>query len=1006
MSELEGRENYDRWNSAIADEFFSGRYGGRPVYLDLEDDALERIKAAAGGQGDPSEGLVAAVKPSIRLHGRGALFGVHAARLRGWRAGDMGTPPPVIALLALLSLVAERMHADHEFRATNYYGRFITLCGGDSTDPNLRAKVIRGFALHSGELWTALNRWLEADPDTRGLPTAFSFDHRVYVGRPISQALVRDGDRRALRLLFSEIGLRPGQVVAVDDMVRILRSWLPESPASQTLRRLARDDDVLAHIAEVACVELQSWSGEVSSGQRLAGSRVALTATIRRLPRRGLNLTATLVAGTEVDDLEPGPGCDEAGRAALASADGRPRLLDPDPSGWRPIADLGIPDLLISRFEAMAGDATVRRQARPVVVLARDELSSVFREVERVRLGAEHLLLAVDAVRPRLERELELVARAGWRLNTELPGLPAGWILYEGVEIVAISETQAPDLSVLIPVAWTELTLEGGLKLPGRATWHALAPPELRASAPPGRRLSAVLFEEVEHLEGNGEDPDAGTLAGDTLGEGDHAATNNLADGERLIDVLDTFEGATVVALDDLELSPGDYRVRLVDTHNELPLSATSMRLRSADASLGRPALRLPPRGPEHGHLWPLTAALDADEGAAIDDDEPAEAEAEEEPQPEATVPVPQCYVTGAHHFLLEAAGRERPAYGATTGGACRHCGLEKRFPARPKSWRASGERHVQAIRAAKRPSVPPRREGELVDGELLLDALSAIGCGSARELLRLFERSDSPSLRAATGLKELSALGHVDVALDQELRPLRWAVAPTTLVIAGDECFLAGERSEGMLHAVGRIAQTSWYDQGAAPARISVDVASGEAEDIAESLGESLGRDVQVSHNPAQSLARHLPSLWDLRARLPILRSRPLDQALERLVGTRWAPADTAVEDGTYRTRRLPRTVWHQMGGDVRRADARLGKWLATAPGELMVVDPTRHTVTCPLGAEPPWLFERALVLASGRAPAVSVEGQVVEYADVAPDLAHELRSAMTGVRPASSHV
>lgn len=96
---------------------------------------------------------------------------------------------------------------------------------------------------------------------------------------------------------------------------------------------------------------------------------------------------------------------------------------------------------------------------------------------------------------------------------------------------------------------------------------------------------------------------------------------------------------------------------------------------------------------------------------------------------------------------------------------------------------------------------------------------------------------------------------------------------------------------------------------------------------------------------------------------------------------------------------------MWHQIGADARRADARLGKWLANAPADLMTIDPSGHTVTCRLGAEPPWLFERALVLASGLAPRLSVEAHVVEYPDVPPALANALSSAMTGARQAPSH-
>lgn len=37
---------YDVWNSALCEVFFSGRWAGRPVYLDLEGPVLERLGAA------------------------------------------------------------------------------------------------------------------------------------------------------------------------------------------------------------------------------------------------------------------------------------------------------------------------------------------------------------------------------------------------------------------------------------------------------------------------------------------------------------------------------------------------------------------------------------------------------------------------------------------------------------------------------------------------------------------------------------------------------------------------------------------------------------------------------------------------------------------------------------------------------------------------------------------------------------------------------------------------
>src|SRR4051794_13877151 len=93
---------YDRWNRAIADEFFTGRYGGRPVYLDMEDDALARIAAAAESPGEePRAEFIEVVRPTLYLLPRFSIFRAHRRRLSVWRHRRKEGPPPVVAILAL-----------------------------------------------------------------------------------------------------------------------------------------------------------------------------------------------------------------------------------------------------------------------------------------------------------------------------------------------------------------------------------------------------------------------------------------------------------------------------------------------------------------------------------------------------------------------------------------------------------------------------------------------------------------------------------------------------------------------------------------------------------------------------------------------------------------------------------------------------------------------------------------------------------------------------------------
>jgi hypothetical protein len=348
--------------------------------------------------------------------------------------------------------------------------------------------VVRGFGDDSGELWGALNRWVSEDTQTRGIPTAYSFDYRVHVGVPMSQALVRASDRGAIRALFGDLGLRPGQVIAAEDMVRLLAVWLPESRVSRGLKALCSRDAALRRVAEVACIELQAWSGgasETSSARRT----VALTATLRRLGRRRLRLGLAVRAPGDVDALSLRPGSDGASVEALGATGGRVGLGEVDGQGWRPVlGELSVADLMFARLRLCSGTLLLTRDPRTLVVLAKPSEGGAFREVDRVRLGADHLLLAVEPVRGRVERELRVIARAGFRVHESLPGLPAGWVAFEGVEVLAISDTSAPDLSGLVPLAWTEVAVEGacGCLVGGRGT-----PPRRPRSGPPPRPVAS-----------------------------------------------------------------------------------------------------------------------------------------------------------------------------------------------------------------------------------------------------------------------------------------------------------------------------------------------------------------------------------------------------------------------------------------------------------------------------------------------------------------------------------
>ena len=229
------RDQYLRWNQALADVVFTKESAGRPVYLDMDGDVVRLVADRVGAEASQAVSqLTCAVRGTLRLDSPGGIFDPHLLDLRMWRErlkregrGQQIPPPPVIALLAVFTLAAEFMGSDSTFAANAYYPRLCELLHiGDRQQARWLESAYRNCA---EQLWRGLTDWLVATDGQFGLPSAFALSHR-YVGLPMSQALVRGADRRRLPLMFHRYGLPPGSEVSPADMERLLDDWISQIP--------------------------------------------------------------------------------------------------------------------------------------------------------------------------------------------------------------------------------------------------------------------------------------------------------------------------------------------------------------------------------------------------------------------------------------------------------------------------------------------------------------------------------------------------------------------------------------------------------------------------------------------------------------------------------------------------------------------------------------------------------------------------------------------------------
>lgn len=1033
---------YDDWNASVEAEFFDGSWAGRPVYLDMEDEVLEAIADRAGSTGDPKVALANAVRPTLYLPPEtgGHLLDLHLRRLRRWQQSRTDDAPPCLAVLALFSMAAEGMRGDESFRSNNYYAR-LSQCVG--INPKARAaaakRVESEFRRDSLELWNGLNAWLRDHDGALGLPTAYSFDWRSYVGVPISQALLREEERLELRKLFDAYRLRPGQELAVSDMLRLLQEWLPRADVSPTLKRLFAQADAQARIADIACIELQAWDGSIAN--RIEGdidprSALLLAAQIRRVPRPTLTLSLVARGSSTIgigEYILDGPAAGPA-REAFSETAGRAVLLDGPSDGWRELqADgrISFPDLLIAAVhltEPKSGSRLARKPRR-LVILERDEEYRLAVEVDRAQLARENIVLAHNTLSSEVRQVLESCARAGWRhwRPGELGGLPSDWEAFSEVELIDIPdvEEQDADLSSLIPLEWTKIALGGGVSLPGYATWLREAPPEVRMTSFVDKDVTATLAQTM------------------SLGQ------SALAEHE-----LATFRGAAVFQLTADELEEGDYRVSLREAGARgKPLVSTAFRIRSANA----PRFNVDLEG-ELGYRPAASAAGAISAELAAELPEPFIAGAALSPNPQSidlphtttppaflsTTPefdleteieatdlgvdarsgeAPSCLMGGGHTYALPEATRDvmlGKKAARKLDGRCKDCGFERWFPThtRPAKPRGGSPPAPIVIQVAAR-ATPVRPDVAAITREsqpamdTLLAALSYARAGSWAVYERIAQQLGEEPWFSVESARTLASLGHIDLIVDSRTaRVTGWGVTTPTLCAIADGAILAGARSSTLLSRLhadvealeGSITQLENPD---GPLTIKINgINTMDLQELAQSLEDAVGGHVHVNAAGAAGVAAALPELAAIEAMLPQLS--PPDASLERfdLAANKWQPVGAIDHGGAYKLLTRPLRYGYVERGDgggvIRSADNRLVKWLAacSAQQDLLAYDSASKLLLTRLGAQLPGLYERAAVLCSGRPPIKRIDGTVA-YVEVTPEVASALYDRLCRTEP-----
>jgi hypothetical protein len=1003
---------YSRFDDALANNFFTSDQAGVPVYLDMDDDAFEAAAMSLGlTPADFTRDVIDATRDCLNIDDRGApVFARFDRQVSLWRIeyrralkeGQALPHPPVTALLATFTLAAESMGDSKttHINDTAYYARLLKLLDVPESESS---RFKNSFRNSSEGYWDALRMWLEGLDGNHGLASAYAL-HNRYVGLPISQALIRDTERRQLKNMFSDMALPAGMGISQTDMETSLGQWIAAtpSPASASMRQLWANPDSRGRIVEIAIVEFDAWDGY--GRDKASGTSKSF---VRRAPRCSLAVSerhGLFGMSIEVAFVVPASAA-TSGQVTVTTATGPVPIMvtgvgNSLVGATATAASLDSESILSGVLTVVAdNETTFQRFPRNVVPLVKDAFANVFVETERVVVGdpAAVLVRGEGSLVSQVAQILDEVARPGYTKREASAGLPDGWVLFTDVQFLKTPSPRLivnPQLDSLVPRLSTQMTLAGGLRLPGRiARWSALDQPQLAvASEDPARLRVTCTARDVEN------------------------------DDQNEMQLASPQEAPFVVNLSEHKLSVGDYVITLYA--GDKRLQTQTLRLRSSD-ELDRYSWnkieQLAHR--DSDPLWPVRAQL-GDGSIRVDGAfasgpainitghtpattttwrRPLKPRSTDQMLRIATPASDSCVVTGAHKIVLPTfSGKPE---GRWVFGSCSVCGITKRSPAQHWDKELQKRTSDADVRTSTSISELTAAQPRTQSWAAAVDALIYLGAGSAADLHSLARQIEDSASFEHDFVRSLEALGMIETHRDDEFRILRFEVASACFAELEDSSFLiSGAWPRDSVSALYQVAERLGGEALVVEAE-SATIPLIAGVDAGAIRNDTENDEVEIARQAGRSMLAILPALSEVAASLPRV---PIDFTVSAEAFSTESASWQRVRDtdraGAYRIRNafnstyLYRSAADVEHGTAARVPVDLAKHLAAqlAGKPLLAYNPTNQQLRVPTGAHLPGLYERAAVLSSGELPQRDASTFSLVYTEIDETFAQALMTRL----------
>lgn len=288
-----------------------------------------------------------------------------------------------------------------------------------------------------------------------------------------------------------------------------------------------------------------------------------------------------------------------------------------------------------------------------------------------------------------------------------------------------------------------------------------------------------------------------------------------------------------------------------------------------------------------------------------------------------------------------------------------------------------------------------------------LLDALSFVGFGSIERLRNLAASLSDEEGFAWQAARVLSALGHIDLAVDRRTGRLSgWQIAPCCLVQTTDGAWvLAGARSARLIQELesrithhGGSVSLERPDVGPTVLRAVLPRELG-LPDLSE-IVTPLGQGIEHVPDFSRVLLAALPPLSAAIPYMPELEVGTGEHQWFDLAHGEWLNRKASAP-GAYRVNYRGLNYGFKerpSQTSIRVGDVHLIKHLAAAEARVSLLDhdARREALLVPLGANLPGLCERVAVMCSGVAPRYRADAGLLEYGSVPLEIALSLQQQL----------